>query len=480
MTTAESDLVQEIAACWDDPLRYVMLAFPWGEPGTPLADQDGPDEWQAAQLRDVRDHIQAGRQISYRDATSSGHGIGKTAETAWLILWFMSTRPHCAGVVTANTQSQLKSKTWRELSIWHKRALNAHWFKWTATRFFAIEAPETWGIDAIPWSENNPEAFAGLHADDVLVIYDEASAIADSIWDVSEGAMTTPGAFWMAYGNPTRTDGRFARCFGADQHRWNTRKVDSRSAKMVNREEIDRWVEDHGEDSDFIRVRVRGEFPRVSASQLIEPEAIVAARRLELGPDVYNRYPLILGVDPARFGDDRSVIIARRGPKSWLPKIYREIDTMELAGHVAEQYREWNADVVTVDGTGVGAGVVDRLREIGIPVVDVQFAAQASDPRQFVNLRAQAWWRTREWIQGECDLADSDELEQDLLAPQYGYDNKLRLQIESKDMIKRRGHASPDAAEALVTTMVDEAIQTGLTGGRTARPVRRVGSKGWT
>ena len=127
----------------------------------------------------------------------------------------MSTRPHLSGVVTANTMSQLSTKTWRELALWYKRLINRHWFKWSATKFWHVEHPETWAVHATPNSEHNSEAFAGLHAKYVLMIFDEASAIPDKIWEVAEGALTDSDTeiIWLAFGNPTRSTGRFRECF---------------------------------------------------------------------------------------------------------------------------------------------------------------------------------------------------------------------------------------------------------------------------
>lgn len=482
MTDPEDLLRLQIAECWDDPLRFVMLVFPWGEKGGPLEKHDGPDEWQQDQLNAIRDHIREGKPVSLRDATTSGHGIGKTAETSWIILWFMSTRPNCAGVVTANTQTQLSSKTWRELSLWHKRALNAHWFKWTATRFFAVEAPETWRIDAIAWSEHNPEAFAGLHAEDVLVIFDEASAVADTIWEVTEGAMTTQGAMWFAYGNPTRNTGRFRECFSVRKHRWRTRQVDSRTCKMTNKAEIDQWVEDYGDDSDFVRVRVKGQFPRASSNQLISVEVADNARKRTIEDVVYTRYPLILGVDVARYGDDRSVLTLRQGPQVWMPQAFREISTMELVGKVIEIWREQRVDAICVDGIGIGAGVVDRLKELGAPVVDVQSAATAGDTRKYLNSRAEMWDRTADWLD-DASLPDDQELIDELTAIQYGYNAKLQMQIEGKADLKKRILISPDKADSLVMTFSDtDKVARAMAGSRRrmVRPVKPVSAAGWT
>lgn len=472
----ERRLREEIAKCWDDPLRFVLLAFPWGVEGTPLAEHpEGPDEWQRDQLNQIRDHIREGKEIALRDATTSGHGIGKSAETAWIILWFCSTRPHCAGRITAGTQAQLNSTTWRELSVWHQRAINKHWFNWTATRFYAVESPETWGVTAIAWSENNSDAFAGLHAKDVLVIYDEASAVADVIWEVTEGAMTTPGAFWFVYGNPVRNTGRFRECFRSMRHRWNNRQVDSRTCRMTNKLEIEQWLEDYGEDSDFFRVRVRGEFPRVSESQFISEDLVREAQARQQDPRVFAHFPLIMGVDVARFGNDQSVITLRQGPKIHYQHAYRGLDTIQVADKARDLYLDsGNVVAICVDGPGVGGGVVDQLKKFRLPVVDVQPAGTAPDPKEFINVRAWLWGQIKGWLP-EADLPPGDrELMDDLTSIEYGYDNKLRIQMESKKDMKKRGIASPDKADSLALTFhpIDSVVRPN----RIAHPTRRRGN----
>ena len=442
----EQELIEEMAACWDDPLRYVMMAFPWKEKGGPLEDQDGPDDWQVDQLNAIRDHVRSGKEISLRDATSSGHGIGKSAESAWIILWFMSTRPHCAGVVTANTQTQLRSKTWRELAVWHKRSINSHWFEWTATRFHAVSDPRTWGIDAIPWSEHNSEAFAGLHAQDVLVIYDEASAVADIIWDVTEGAMTTPGAFWFAFGNPTRNSGKFRECFGKHRRRWNTRRVDARTCKMTNKAELNAWVNDYGEDSDFVRVRVRGEHPMAATNQLIGRDVAEAASARE--HDVHIGTPKILSVDVARFGDNQSVASLRQGVKLWPQIKWRGLDTMQLAARVVELIMKHRPAAVFIDETGLGAGVVDRLRQLGFSVVGFNGGEKADQSDIYYNKRAEVWVRMRDWLK-TADIPDDPELLDDITGPEYFFDHKHRMQLEKKEDMEKRGLSSPDCGDSL-------------------------------
>ena len=471
VSAGERALARALARFAHDPLGFVRFAFAWNQ--GELAGAEGPDRWQADLLAELgrASRAQAGATpavdessgtgergmgtgagvgAGIRFAVASGHGVGKTALVAWLVLWFLSTRPHPQVVVTANTAAQLNAKTWRELAKWHRLAVNRHWFDWTATRFALRRRPQTWFAAAVPWSKERPEAFAGTHERHVLVIYDEASGIDDGIWDVSEGAMATPGAMWLAFGNPTRSEGRFADCFGRFRHRWRCRHVDAAQAARADRSQIARWIEDYGEDSDFVRVRVRGVFPRVSASRFIPREAVREAQG-RATPDLPG--PMVMGVDVARFGDDRSAVAIRQGRR--LREVVRShgLDTMQLAARVSEMVALWRPRTLFVDGVGVGGGVVDRLRQLGHRVSEVNAGARAADERRYANLRAEMWARLREWIVHEGALPATDAgLADELSAPGYGFAARNRLQIESKDDMKSRGEASPDAADALALT----------------------------
>jgi hypothetical protein len=160
--------------------------------------------------------------------------------------------PNARIVVTANTDSQLRTKTWPEVIKWLRLMINRDWFKATATAVFSAEAERErlWRADAIPWSEENTEAFAGLHNKGrrVILIFDEASAISDKIWEVSEGALTDEGTeiIWLAFGNPTRNTGRFRECFGRFRHRWDHGHIDSRSVEGTNKAQLEQWVRDYG------------------------------------------------------------------------------------------------------------------------------------------------------------------------------------------------------------------------------------------
>jgi len=451
----EARIATDVARFVNDPYGYVMYAFDWGH--GELAGYE-PDDWQREILQSIGDRFADDPEAVIQEARASGHGIGKSACVAWIILWAMSTRPHLAGVITANTQSQLKSKTWRELSVWHKRAINGHWFQWTATRFFNKNHPDTWGVDAIPWTEHNSEAFAGLHSRYVLVIFDEASAIADKIWEVTEGAMTTPRAMWFAFGNPTRNTGRFRECFGKYKHRWGTQQIDSRDCAMTNKSKIQEWLEDHGEDSDFFRVRVRGEFPRFGTNQLISSEDVFDARVGEVALDEHVHFRIVIGVDVARFGQDETVICIRQGRKVLDMRTYRGLNNIQVGARVVEAYRDYGASAaILIDGVGLGAGVVDYLQTAGYPAIEVNAGAKANDDKRYYNKRAEMWHQMAKWLERGADIPDDSILCDQLVALEYEYDLKERIKLERKEDLKDRlpQLGSPDRAEALALTFAE-------------------------
>jgi hypothetical protein len=455
-----------------NPLKYVLAAFPWEEDGTLLALHQGPDTWQT-RLLEMMGTTLSDPSASPRFAVASGHGVGKTAMAAWLILWFLATRPHPQIVVTANTSTQLATKTWRELSKWLQLSIFHDTFTWTATRCYHRQAQPTWFAAAVPWRADRPEAFAGTHEEHVLLLMDEASAIDDLIWETSEGMMTTPGSLWVAFGNPTRATGRFRECFpgGRFAHRWQHLRVDSRDAKMADSRLIESWITDYGMDSDFVRVRVLGEFPRQAVGQFISEADLEEAEGR--APTVDALQPTTIGVDVARFGDDRSVVLVRQGSQIAEMQVYREIDTVRLAGYVceiADRHRTqgssagygmatYQADepVLCIDGVGLGAGVVDICRTRGYRVEDVLAGGKPQDTSRYENIRSESWDRMRQWVRTRASFEKRSpwyqELRADLLSIEYGFDDKGRLQLERKQHMKDRGMLSPDCADALALTL---------------------------
>lgn len=468
MTQDELALADWLADCTHDPLKFVLEAFPWGEKGTELEKHEGPDEWQRQHLEEIGKRLRTNPHMPIQEAISSGHGIGKSADASWIILWALSTFEMTRGVVTANTENQLRTKTWAELAKWHRLFIGRHLFRFTATAIYSADPAleKEWRIDAIPWSERNTEAFAGLHNEGkrLLCLYDEASAIPDVIWEVTEGALTDAGTeiLWLVRGNPTRNTGRFHKCFGANKHRWITRQVDSRTVKVTNKAQIQQWVDDYGEDSDFVRVRVRGVFPRAGSMQLIPTDVVAEARKRDC--EALITEPVIIGVDVARFGDDQSVIAIRQGrdAKSRPWRRFRGIDTMTLASEVHAVAWQYRADAIFVDGGGMGAGVVDRLEQLNLPpgcqLYEVNFGGKAmtggvgrNDAVRCANKGAQMWVDMGQWCTRGA-LPDEQEVEDEMCAREYGYNAHGEIMLERKEDMKKRGLSSPDNADALCVT----------------------------
>jgi hypothetical protein len=445
-----------------DPLGFVLAAFPWGEPG-PLANASGPEPWQRLVLEDIGNNLQRSDDV-VREAIASGHGVGKSCLVAWVILWAMTTCVDARVAVTANTEPQLRTKTWPELHKWYRLFKGRHWFTATATSLFFNDAEhrDNWKADALTWSENNTEAFAGLHNKGrrIVLIFDEASAIADKVWEVAEGALTDEGTeiVWLALGNPTRNTGRFRECFGSLKHRWHHQQVDSRTVSFVNKEQAAQWVTDYGEDSDFVRVRVKGEFPRAGSTQFIDGERVEQAMARPTVLDATA--PLIMGVDIARQGEDQTVIRFRQGidARSLPASKFRIPDLMQVASRVGEQIDLYKPAAVFVDATGIGAGVFDRLQQLGYQqVVAVNFGSKADRgsigdaTASYANKRAEMWGYLKNWCSTGCLPVDRD-LEADLTGVEYGYDAANAILLEKKEDMRRRGLASPDDGDALALT----------------------------
>lgn len=462
------DLVVLLAELSGDPLEFVYFAFPWGE--GELEGQDGPVDWQIDILTRLREGLLTVDQ-AIQLAVTSGHGIGKSALVAWIILWAISTFEDTKGVVTANTENQLKTKTWAELAKWFRLFIGKALFKMTATALYSAdpEHEKTWRMDMVPWSERNTEAFAGLHnkGKRILVVMDEGSGIPDVIWEVTEGALTDTSTqiIFCAFGNPTRNKGRFRECFpgGKFAHRWQTIAVDSRSVPFTNKTQIQQWIDDYGLDSDFVRVRVLGKFPRTDAVSFIGLELAREAARRPL-PDNPSWEPLVLGVDVGRFGDDPTVVYPRRGrdARSLPITVMRGWDLMRQAGEIVRLVNLYGASATFVDSGGVGGGLVDRLRQLGITVYEVDFGSKPDNlsenpSTRYFNKRAEIWGMLRDWLPRGCILEAIEgqdlDLVDELTGPAYSMSGEdMRIQLERKRDMRRRGVPSPNVADALACT----------------------------
>lgn len=459
----------------DDLEKFVLFAYPWGKPNTPLANFKGPRTWQRDELQAITEHIKKQKQNMarglppemYRSSTASGRGIGKSSLTSWLDHWMMTTRLGSTCITTANTETQLKSRTWAELGKWHTLSINSHWFDRTALSL----KPAPWFQELIEkqlkidtgyyyaqaqlWSEENPDAFAGIHNfNGVMLIFDEASGIPAPIWSVSEGFFTEPvlDRYWFCFSNPRRNTGEFFETFHRFRDYWKRRNVDSRTVEGTDTIVLQQIVDKYGEDSDEARKEVKGEFPRQGDKQFISRDIVENSIERKVELDEYAA--LVMGVDPARFGDDKTVITFRQGrnARTTPPTVkLKGADNMQVANTCADLIDRYNPDAICIDA-GNGTGIIDRLKERGYKVHEVWFGSKSSEP-EWADKRTELWAKMRDWIGGGC-LPDNDrDLASDLTGPEYkfiGAGDKIKL--ESKEEMKSRGLASPDTADALACT----------------------------
>jgi hypothetical protein len=472
----EKALMTELwdSAVADDLLQFVMFTFPWGKRGTPLEKYEGPRSWQREELERVTEHIRDNRiRVAkgedprvYQSATASGRGSGKSTLTAWLNWWMLTTRLGSTCIDTANTEDQLKSRTWAELGKWHTLAINSHWFDRTALSL----RPHSWFEEALKsqmkidtgyyyalaqlWSEEKPDAFAGVHNDKgLLVAFDEASGIVEPIWTVTEGFFTEPivDRYWFAFSNPRRNTGSFYECFHKHRKYWHRRNLDSRTVEGTDGTRFQSIIDKYGDDSDTARIEVYGQFPKQGAKQFISREGIEAARDRAL-TQIDSQAALMMGVDVARYGDDTTVIRFRQGrdARSIPPIKIKDKDNMEVANTCAHWIHKVRPDGICIDA-GSGTGVIDRLREMKYRVHEVWFGSKSSDS-QWANKRTELWALMRDWLAGAC-IDDDSDLVEDLAGPEYGFQGRSdRIILEPKEQMKKRGLASPDNADALAVT----------------------------
>lgn len=469
----ERELAEFIAQFYADPYGFIMAVFPWGEPllpdgsFNPLHDKEGPEDWQREELERLGEHIRLNMTrkdlgldlVVYRLAIASGHGIGKSAFVAWIIWFLMSTRVDTRMAVTASTQFQLEDKTWPELSKWRDLALNKHWFLWTATALSFAAYPEekrkNYRATAATVSETNTEAFAGLHNEGktVAVIFDEASGVYPKIWEVADGALTDGEAFFFGFGNPTKPDGEFADCFDKHAHLYHHRHIDSREVSFTNKNALQDIINKYGEDSDEAKVRVKGMFPSQSFNGFIQADAVDEAMQREADGDLGAA--LIMAVDVARFGNDKSVIKCRQGRDGRsIPALkFGKLSTVQLAEIVAGEINAKRPDAVVIESTGPGSGVIDILRDKGYKIHEVHPGSAAVNHQHYVNKRAEYWSAMRDWIYESGIMENDPDLRSQLVSIMYSLDrHEQRTKLEAKEDMKKRGLPSPDEADTLALT----------------------------
>ena len=438
LSASQTERLRELILTWrSDPARYVTDVF-----GVT------PEPWQAEALRLLAEQD----RVSIR----SGHGVGKSALDAWAIFWFLSCYYPAKIPCTAPTAHQLEDVLWAELAKWHRKmpAPLQGQFEVKSDRVVLTAAPNESFAVARTARKENPEALQGFHADHLMFVIDEASGVEEIIFEVAEGALSTPGAKVLMTANPTRTSGYFYDSHHRMRRHWATMRVSCEESSRVSREYIEQMAEKYGRDSNIYRVRVLGEFPTSDDDVVIPLELCTAAVGRDVEP---SGEKIIWGVDVARFGDDRTTLAKRCGNRQLEPvKAWQGKDLMQTVGLIVLEYEQAGKekpDEIVVDSIGIGAGVVDRLKEMGLPVRGVNVAEAPAVRDRYLRLRDELWFRGREWLAGrDVKLCDDDELIGELTTVKYSITSSGKLKVESKDEMKKRGLRSPDKADAWLLT----------------------------
>jgi len=372
---------------------------------------------------------------------------------AWTILWFMCCYLPCKVPATAPTAHQLEDVLWAELALWFRKLPDEirGEFEWSAERFYMKAAPNESFAVARTSRPERPEALQGFHAENLLFVIDEASGIPDQVFQVAEGALSTEGSFVVMAANPTRMEGYFYDSHHKMRERWAALHWNGEESPLVSPGYIEDMASKYGKQSAIYRIRVRGDFAG-------NPDGVIPLDIIEsaVGRDVKPFGPIRWGLDVARFGEDRTALCKRNGnSKPDQVKFWSGKDTMQVAGLVKLEYDNANPkpEAICVDVIGIGAGVVDRMKELNLPVIGVNVAESPSVQDRYERLRDELWFKAREWFQArDVSMCEDDALIAELTLPTYQIRSNGKIKVEGKDEMKRRGVTSPDLADAFCLT----------------------------
>jgi hypothetical protein len=393
-----------------------------------------------------------------RVAVSSGTGTGKTSVLTMMTLLYLMILPDCRILITSPSFNQLSRVFSSELKKWYRKMPKQFQDFFTITRdtirYTNSERYEQFA-SLVTASVDNKEALQGGHAENYVIFADEASGINEEAFDILIGTLSTgKGGRFIQVSNPVRSSGRFYQIFQSDKSTWDRLYFSAIQSPNVNREWIAEMKQTYGEDSDLYRMRVLGQFPRVGVSQFIGSDIVEAAFYNQLEPISYMNFPKIMGVDIARFGDDKTCFVVRQGPKIVDIKVYTGLNTMEVAARVSEYQAMHKCVQIHIDAIGIGAGTYDRCKELNLPVVEVNVSSKSTEPNIYCNLRSQIWGKMKDWLQNGASIPQEykDILGPELTSMEYFYNSKMQLQLMSKKDLKKAGHPSPDTADALSLT----------------------------
>ncbi len=399
-----------------------------------------------------------------RISIASGHGIGKDATLSWLILWYLFCYKDAQVPCTAPTGEQMYDILWKELSKWLKQMPEdvQDLFEWQSGYLRVKESPETWFARAKTARKEKPEALAGVHGEHVFLVADEASGVEDVIYKTAEGALTGKEVLFMMIGNMLRRDGFFYEAHYKDED-WRSFNFNSENSPIVDEKFINRIENKYGEDSDEYRVRVLGQPPSEEARDDKGYVRLLKETEIEQAmTDAQHFGEEKLGVDVGDTGADESVGVKRSNGYAEIKFADANIDPTDAAGEAVHELEDINTNKVFVDRTGVGGDTYRRLKEVNakrdrqnrINIYPVNFGEGATDKKKYLNKKAEIYWRLRRWIKQGGKLSKNDKWKQ-LLNVKWKRNSRGKLKIMPKDVMRREGIPSPDAADALALTFYE-------------------------
>ena len=394
-----------------------------------------------------------------RISVRSGHGIGKSTTMSWLVLWFLFCYKDAQIPCTAPTTDQMHDVLWKEVSKWLQlmpEQIRAK-YEWSNNYVRIVESPETWFARAKTARKENPEALAGVHGDYVMFLIDEASGVPEEIFNTAEGALTDKRAIVVMISNATRLIGYFYDSHHKDKDNWNTLHFDSIDSPIVDNEFVDRIASKHGEDSDEYAIRVKGDFPKEDMMDEAGYVPLYIEKDLNIVDDDTFIGDVKLGVDPAGEGNDKTIWVVRDNFKARVVAVERISDTKSIAQKTLTlmSYFNINPENITVDNFGEGANVAQEMGLLGKRVNAINVGDQPPmDKDLYLNLRAFAYWKQREWIKKGGQLVRHQGWEE-LLSIRHRKELSGKMKIMGKVEMKKKGLQSPDYADALMLTFVD-------------------------
>lgn len=414
-----------------------------------------PDDWQCELLEAV-----ANPEIR-RVTCRSGHGVGKSSAVAMAAIWHVLMRVPSKTVVTAPTSAQLFDACFAEMKNIAKKLKPPFddLLEIKSDRIELKSSPESTFISCRTSRQEQPEALAGVHSPSTLLLADESSGIPESVFEAASGSMSGIHATTVLTGNPTRNTGFFYDTHNRLKENWYTMHVSCIDSKRVSDDFVNDMKNRYGEDSPAYHVRVLGNFPPSESDTVIPVALIDHAMKNDI--KVHEDTVSIWALDVARQGNDSSVLCKRQGPIIHPLTVWNNLDLMQLSGAVKAEYDAVSSSKkpveVIVDSVGMGAGVLDRLRELGLPARGLNVSERSMQKETYINLRAELWFKCKAWLEGmDVKIPHDDRLWAELAAPRYHFTSSGKIQVESKEAMKKRGINSPDRADAVCLSLANE------------------------